>query len=112
MVKGRIFLYVLTARFFFNFFFFFCQPSYDSLERGEITQPTALFSWFLSFLLLIPSLCLALLSAVSSPHSHGSSGEDTVNFSAAWKTEQHQSLLSQGSVLISYLERYFFQHLQ
>lgn len=50
---------------------------------------------------------MALLSVVSSPHPHGSSGKElgTVNFSAAWKNEQHQS---QGNVIISYLERCFF----
>lgn len=85
----------------------FYQLAYDKLGRREITLQLHCSLGFLCFLLLIWSLCMALLSIVSSRHPHGSSGKElgTVNFSAAWKNEQHQS---QGNVLISYLERCCF----
>lgn len=53
---------------------------------------------------------MVLLSIVTSPHPYGSSGEELgiVNFSIPLKTEQHQRLLSQENVSVSYLERCLF----
>lgn len=60
-------------------------------KRGENSLQLRCSLGCLSFLLLIPRLRMALLSAVSS-HSCSSSSEAAVSFPAAQNTEHHQRL--------------------